>query len=219
MRRMSILLAVAVTLALLVAPESRAQKQKDETLHRYLVEEFSKLNDKLDRLNERVSAVEIQATQLKQQQTILSDTAKDTQNFVKTMDGSLTSLRMNAQNDLLGLKADVAQVRQVMSSLADTIRQINAAQAPRENAAPVMQPAALEGYVTKVDDTGATISLGSSDGVRLGQQFSVYRSNIPGIEIGVLEIIQVLDAHNSLAKIAFNKPNSPLQFSDMVRAR
>jgi uncharacterized phage infection (PIP) family protein YhgE len=217
MRGMSILLAVA--LALLVAPESRAQKQKDEALHRYLVEEFNKLNDKLDRVNEQITAVQTQVNQLKQQQAILSDTAKDTQNFVKTTDGSLTSLRLNTQNDLLGLKSDVAQVRQVMSSLADTIRQMNAAQTPRESAAPVPQSGGLEGYVTKVDETGATISLGSSDGVRVGQQLSVYRSNIPGVEIGVLEIIQILDAHNSLAKIVFNKPNSPLQFSDMVRTR
>jgi cell division protein FtsB len=217
MRGMSILLAVA--LAGLVAPECRAQKYKDETLHRYLIEEFGKLNDKLDKLSERVTAVETQVNQLKQQQAIISETAKDTQNFVKTTDGSLTSLRLNTQNDLLGLKSDVAQVRQVMSSLADTIRQMNASPLPRESAAPVPQSAGLEGYVTKVDETGATISLGSSDGVRLGQQFSVYRSNIPGVEIGVVEIIQILDAHNSLAKIVFNKPNSPLQFSDMARAR
>jgi len=218
MRRTAILAAALAALGL--APAAEAQKKhKDEVLHQYLINEFAELNAKLNRLAERIAAVETQMGRVQQTQTETTAEVRSTQTTVKTMDTSLSTFRLSTQQDLLGLKTDLTQIRQDLARMAATAR--TAAQpAP---AAPAPTPAAettgVEGFITGVTESDVTFTLGSGAGVRVGTEYSVFKASDPYTEVGIVEVTQVIDANNSRAKIVYTRPTVKLEFSDIVRPR
>jgi len=201
------------------AQQSAAQtapvpKFKDPGLQQYLVAEMAAIEEKLDKLNARLDATDAQLAKLREQQQALAADFRTNQELSKATDTSVTSLRASNQEDLLSLKTDVGRIRRDLSDLAE---QLKKAAAPPPAPAPAQ--AALEGYITQASPTNSTITinLGSAAGVEVGMRFGVYRAAEPQTRIGTVEIIEVLDANNSRAKIVASNPNTKFQFSDIVR--
>jgi ABC-type transporter Mla subunit MlaD len=200
------------------AQQSAAQtapvpKFKDPGLQQYLVAEMAAIEEKLDKLNARLDATDAQLAKLREQQQALAADFRTNQELSKATDTSVTSLRASNQEDLLSLKTDVGRIRRDLSDLAEQFKKAAAPPAP----APAQ--AALEGYITQASATNSTITinLGSAAGVEVGMRFGVYRAAEPQTRIGTVEIIEVLDANNSRAKIVASNPNTKFQFSDIVR--
>ncbi|HEV2488737.1 MAG TPA: hypothetical protein VGT03_02930 [Candidatus Acidoferrales bacterium] len=216
-------------LSLVLAPALEAQspkKPKDEVTYQYMVTQFTALNARVDKLDQKLATLETDLAQLKQNQTDLAAELRDNESVTKTLDASLNSLRLSSAQDLLELKTDIAQTRQSIADLAAQVKNDAASArqpAPATNStSPAAQaPATLEGYITLVDDNGITINLGSSKGVQVGAQFSVFKAadRQMQIEVGVIEITQVLDENNSKAKIIYTKPGTQFEFSDTVRLK
>ena len=219
MRRTAFVLVA--TLALVLAPALAAQKKpKDEALHQYLISEFAQLNAKVDKLDERLNTLDAKLGEFKQQYNDLKSELRDAQNISKSIETSLGNFRLTSQQDLLGLKTDVAQTRQEFQALSTLIQKnAAAAAAAKPPEAPLSAPATQEGYITAVDDAGVTINLGSSARVNVGARFSVFKSADPHTEIGVVEVTQVIDANNSRAKIISSRSDFHFDFSDIVRLK
>lgn len=218
MRRIAILALLTLAVAVFAPPAHAQKKQKDQVLEQYLIAEFAKLNAKLDGLSARVAAAEAEIAKVKQGQTEMLNEVRNNQTVVKTTDTSLSTFRLSTQQDLFSLKTDLTQIRQDLARLNETVK--GAAQPAAAPAAAAGEAPAVEGYVTtSPQNNEVNVSLGSAAGVRIGTEFSVYKANDPKTEVGILEVIQVLDGNNARAKIVYLKPAVKLDFSDIVRPR
>ena len=221
MRGLRVLMIIA--LALSVVPGAAAQQQKkfkDEGLQQYLIPQITEIQAKLDKLTEKLAAIETEVGKLKAQQAGLAEDQRNTQGLLKATDASVTSLRVTNQQDLLGVKTDLVQIRRDIGEIADQMRRSAApaqSPAPVNNPPPVTPAPAADGYVTQVSDTEVTINLGSASGVRVGMRFSVYHGADLQTRIGIVEITDVMDANNSRARILETKPDAKFLFSDVVR--
>ena len=195
------------------AAQQPVRKFKDEGLQQYLVPEITSIEDKLDKLTERIAALQTEVNKVKEQQQSLATDFRASQELMKATDTSVTSLRASNQEDLLGLKSDVARIRRDVTDLTDQMRKMVA---PPPAAAASAQPS-LEGYITQASASSVTINVGSAAGVRPGMRFGVYRASDPQVRIGTVEVIEVVDANNSRAKIIASNPNTTFAFSDIVR--
>jgi hypothetical protein len=221
MRGLRVLMISA--LALGVVPGAAAQQQKkfkDEGLQQFLIPELTQIQAKLDKMAEKLATLDAALGKLQAQQAALAEDQRSTQGLLKATDASVTSLRVTNQQDLLGVKTDLVQIRRDIGEIADQMRR-SAAPAPSPAAVaapppPAPAPAA-DGYVTQVSDTEVTINLGSAAGVRVGMRFSVYHGADLQTRIGIVEITDVMDANNSRARILETKPDAKFQFSDIVR--
>lgn len=212
---------VTLMMALGLAPAAEAQKkQKDQVLEAFLRDQFSQLNAQLGQLTERLNTIEAELGRMKQQQVELGNEVRNAQNMVKATDTSLSNLRLATQSDLFSLKTDLTQLRQDMTVLADLVKK-GAPPAPALTPEPAASKETSEGYITEVaeKEKQVTINLGSASGVKVGLEFNVYRSNDPKNLIGIVEVIEVIDAKNSRAKIVYSKPDVKFEFSDIVRPR
>jgi hypothetical protein len=213
MRRalISLLLLAALTLA----PAAGAQKkQKDPVLQAYLEQTFADLSAKLTGLADRLSVLEAEINRIKQQQAELMSEARNSQTVMKTTDTSLSSFRLSTQQEMLSLKTDLARMQRDLATLLEGLKKPE----PAAPATPAVEAPKLEGYITADGDKEVTINLGSSAGVRAGMKFNVYRAADPKTQIGVIEIVEVLDSSNSKAVVLHKKADvAKFEFSDLVR--
>jgi len=212
-----IMIAALVVLGLAM-PAAAQKKQKDPVLNQYLIEEFAQLNAKLDRLGERLTALEAELARSRQTEAELMTEIRSTQTTLKTMDTSLSTFRLSSQQDLFSLKTDLTQVRQDISRLSDLV--LKSMPAPAPAPAPAEQTP-VEGYITFVNEEKqeVTINLGSKAGVRPGSEFTVFKGNDAKREIGIIEVVEVIDENNSRARFVFVRPSFKFEFSDMIRPR
>lgn len=218
MRRIAILAVTAFVVAGLAQPVHAQKKQKDQVLEQFLIAEFAKLNAKLDSMADRLAAAEAEISRLKQAQAESTNEIRSTQTVVKTTDTSLSTFRLSTQQDLFSLKTDLTQLRQDLARLGEAVK--GATQPPPAPAPTTTEAASVEGYVTtNPENNEVNVSLGSASGVRIGTEFRVFKANDPKTEVGILEVIQVLDGNNSRAKIVYLRPAVKLEFSDIVRPR
>ena len=212
-----------ITFALGIVPVAAAQQQKkfkDEGLQQYLIPELTQLQAKLDKITEKLVAMEAELGKLKEQQVGLAEDHRRAQDLMRATDSSVTSLRVSNQQDLLNMKTDVVQIRSEMTEIRDLMHRNAApaqAPAPVNNPPASAAPPAADGYITQVSDSEVTINLGSAAGIRVGMRFSVYHGNDLQSRIGIVEITDVIDPNNSRAKILETKPDAKFQFSDIVR--
>jgi hypothetical protein len=213
MRRILILMLLAT---LLLAPASSAQKkQKDPVLQAYLEQTFADLNAKLTGLADRLSVLENELTKLKQLQAELMSESRNAQTIMKTTDTSLSSFRLSTQQEMLSLKTDLARLQRDLATLTETLKKPEPVPA-----APAAEAPKLEGYITADGDKEVTINLGSMAGVKPGMKFNVFRATDPKTQIGVIEVVEVLDSSNSKAVVLHKKADiAKFEFSDLVRVQ
>ena len=221
--RATAIVVLAFLLLGLAMPASAQKRQKDPMLEQYLISEFAQLNAKLDRMQERVVALESELARVKQNQAEMITEIRSTQTTVKTMDTSLSTFRLSSQQDLFSLKTDLTQVRQDLARLMDLIMKGgSAAPAPVPAPAPAApSDSSADGYITAVSEDGkeVTISLGSSAGIKVGSELNVFKAGDAKKEVGIIEVVEVVDANNSRAKVVFVRPSFRFEFSDIVRPR
>jgi hypothetical protein len=202
---------VLVCVALSLAPAASAQKkQKDPVLQAYLEETFSDLRAKLASLSDRLTVMEEDLARLKQQQTAAAEDTRNSQTMLKTFDASLSSFRLSTQQDIISIKQELAAIRKDLGSVVEASKRPEAQQA-------ALDAPKIEGYITAVTNNEVTINLGSGAGMKVGTKLTVFRATDAKTQIGLIEIVEVLDANNSRAKIVFNKPDAKFEFSDIVR--
>jgi cell division protein FtsB len=220
MRGLRVLILSALALSFVPGAAAQQRKFKDEVLQQYLVPQITDLQAKLDKLTDKLAALETAVAKLQAGQAALAEDLRSTQGLLKATDASVTSLRVTNQQDLLGVKTDLVQIRRDLGDIADQMRRsFTAAPAPAPvAAAPASSPVpAADGYVTQVSDNEVTINLGSAAGMRVGMRFSVYHGSDPQTRIGIIEVTDIIDANNSRARILESKPDTKFQFSDVIR--
>jgi ABC-type transporter Mla subunit MlaD len=210
MRRTAI--CILAILFLLLTPSAHAQKkQKDPVLQAYLEQSFADLSSKLSGLADRLSVLEGELAKLKQQQAEIMTEARSAGSSAKTTDSTLSSFRGNVQQDLLSLRTDLARLQRDMTTLMESLRKPEPAPAP---GADVVR----EGYITADGEKEVTINLGLNAGLKAGMRFNVFRASDLKTQIGVIEIVEVLDASNSRAKVVHKKADvAKFEFSDVVK--
>ena len=220
MSRSAIVVAILLVALGGASPSEAQRKQKDPVLHQYLVDEFAQLNAKLERLAERLAAAEAELGRVRQSQADLLAEVRGTQTTVKTVDAGLSTFRLSTQQDLLSLKTDLTQLRQDVIRLSDAVKGVTTPAAPPA-APPAAEPAAVDGYITAVsqDEKEVNISLGGGAGLKVGTELGVFKSGDPKTRVGIVEVIEVIDANNSRAKVVYVQPSVKLEFSDIVRPR
>lgn len=232
----AVILMVAVVL---FAPHVQAQpKPKDPVLQQNIIARLDALSSSLEvrlaALDQRLNGLEAELNRLKQGQADLSkqqaeghNTARDLQNLIKANEVELRNIRVQSSGDILGISNGLGNLRAELAILTDTVKrgfqggqggQPSMAQQP---VAPTRPSAAtIEGYVNaSLDDATqlVQISLGRAQGIQVGKQFSVYRTNDPGKSIGILEVTQVVDDNNSKARIIYQAQGIKFEFGDIVR--
>lgn len=221
MRGLRVVMICALALSFALPAAAQQQKKfKDEGLQQYLVPQLTDIQAKLDKLTEKLAALETAVSKLQSQQAALAEDQRSTQGLLKATDASVTSLRVTNQQDLLGVKTDLVEIRRNIGDITDQMRRSNSpAPSPAPlAAAPAAAPApSADGYVTQVSDNEVTINLGSAAGLRVGMRFSVYHGSDAQTRIGIIEITDVIDANNSRARTLEIKQDAKFQFSDVVR--
>jgi hypothetical protein len=208
------LICAALLLVVPAAHAQRKEKPKDPVMQAYLEEMFAEMNSKLVKLSDRLTAMEEDLNKIKQAQAASAEEGRASQNLMRNTDMSLSSFRVSAQQDILSLKSDLARIKEDISSLAAAKKAEPPAPAPDAGSAAAPK---VEGYITAVTKDEVTINLGSGAGMKVGTKLNVFRSSDARTQIGVIEIVEVLDANNSRARISFHKPDTAFEFSDIVR--
>ncbi len=219
MRRMAI--ASLMVAALVCAAGAGAQKKpKDEVMHAAMMQQFAEVKVALTQLSDRLTALEGELTRVKQQQVELMNEQRSSQTTIKTVDATLSQLRLTNEGSALSLRTDIAQIRTDLGNLTQAVQRALAAGMASGLSQPSSQAAPpIEGYILEVKENEVTINIGSQANVREGMSFAVFKASDPkGVQIGTIRVKQVLDDKNSRAEIIFKKPEvSAFEFSDVVR--
>jgi hypothetical protein len=217
--------ALAVCVVLIFATAAPAKwDPKDK---QYLEDEFRALREQIQSMKTQTDALQAQLAELRQAQTQVQAVLIRQQRTLQDLDQMVSSLRLSQEENLTHLKAAVSQLQadQEAAFTALTGRERPAgggsteyAAAPTAPAAATAAPAATQGYVTVVEGNTVTVDLGTAQGMQLGSRLALYKATDPGTQVGVLEVIQVVDAGNSRARIVTLNTGVRPEFSDIVRA-
>lgn len=210
MRRTHIV--VVLTIALLLPSAAAQKKVKDPVLQVYLEEQIAQLNRKLDDLSVRIADLNADLAKVKQQQADSAVELRNAQVAMRNSDTSLSNFRLSNQQDMIALKTDVAKIVQSVNTLLEGTKKAETAAAAEAQK--------MEGYITVPPEEGkdtCTINRGSAAGVKPGMRFKVFKVSDPNMQVGLLEVMEVLDPNNSRAKVLQTKAGFKLEFSDIVR--
>jgi len=215
---------LAIFLLLCLTPSAWPKFKEDE--QKYLDDQFKAVLDQMQALGNQVAALGSQLAELKQNQAQLQTVIIRQQHQLQDLDEMLSSLRIGNEENFSKLKSSIADLRAQNDSLLSKMTGAPAAPAatPGEvasvptpaNPAPARRTS--PGYVTAVDGSNVMIDMGSAQGVQQGSQLAFYKSTDPNTRVGVIEVTQVIDPHNSRARIVTMNPGVKPEFGDMVRA-
>jgi len=219
MRRIAFSLLIAAALMALPAAAQiktpQPKNPKDEGLHYVLLREFSRVNQTLSQLSDRVSALEGEMARLKQQNADVGTEMRTVGEAVKDTEKKVSDQLLNSERTLITITRDLVQVRADLASVLEQVRRNQVVSAP-----PVVEPApglTVEGYIMEVAEREVKISLGASQGSHTGWRLGVYAAADPKTQIGTVVVTEVIDANNSKAEIILMSPGARFQFSDIVR--
>lgn len=177
----------------------------------YLAEQFRDLHDQLQALKTQLDTANAQVADLRQNQQQLQAALTKQQRTLQEMDQMVSSLRLGQEESISGLRSALAQLRSDMNAgfkkLAGT----------ELTPASPASPPAVKGYVTEVTGDNVAVDLGASRGIQVGQKLAVYKGSDPNLRVGVLEVLQVVGAEISRARIVVMNPGVQPEFGDIVR--
>ncbi len=217
--------ALAVFFILVFAAGAAAKWDAKD--RQYLEDEFRALREQIQAMKSQTDSLNAQLGELRQAQMQVQAVLIRQQRALQEMDQMLSSLRLSQEENLTNLKAAISQLRtdQEKAFSALTGRGSEAAGGSTESttaspapAAGTSVPATTQGYVTVVEGNNLTVDLGTAQGIQQGSRLAFYKAADPGTQVGVLEVIQVLDAGNSRARILTINTGVRPEFSDIVRA-
>jgi TolA-binding protein len=215
---------LTLTMFLMLLCASTAWPRWDKEDRAYLVDQFRALQDQLQALKAQLDTLGGQVAELKQNQQQLQTVIVRQQRLLQEMDQLVSSLRLGQEESFSGLRTALNQLRsdneKAFASLTGRPAEPGgAATAPERKGAVEAPPTrVVQGYITVVDkDNTVTVDLGSGQGIQAGSRLAVYKANDPNTRAGVLEVLQVVDAGNSRARIVTMNAGVQPEFSDFVR--
>jgi hypothetical protein len=217
-------LTLAMFLMLLCA--STAWPRWDKEDRAYLVDQFRALQDQLQALKAQLDTLSGQVAELKQNQQQLQTVVVRQQRMLQDMDQLVSSLRLGQEENFSGVKTTLNEMRaehkKEFASLTGKSETgggtVGTGQGPGGSGVTPPPARPVQGYITVVDkDNTVTVDLGSGQGIQVGSRLAVYRANDPSTRVGVLEVVQVVDAGNSRARIVTMNAGVQPEFSDFVR--
>jgi hypothetical protein len=217
--------ALAAFLMLIFATTAAAKwDAKDK---QFLEDQFRALREQIQAMKAQTDSLNAQVAELRQAQVQVQAVLIRQQRTLQDLDQMVSSLRLSQEENLTNLKAALSQLQtdQEKAFAALSGKGSEAGGGSPEHAvasaAPVAgtaAPAATQGYVTIVEGDNVTVDLGTAQGVQQGSRLALFKAADPGTQVGVLEVIQVLDAANSRARIVTMNTGVRPEFSDIVRA-
>jgi TolA-binding protein len=222
MRRMML----ALFFVLMVVTSAWPKFKEDE--QQYLNDQFKAIQDQVQALTTQLQTLNAQLQELRQNQVQFQAVIVRQQRSLQDLDQMVTSMRLGDEENFSSLKTAITQLRR---ETLDGLKQLGGVQiSPTGTVSPVTttpgpanppQPV-LQGYVTAVEgnnlqDFRVTLDMGSSQGIHQGSRLALYKSSDPNTRVGVIEIIQVIDAGTSRAQIVTLNTGVRPEFSDVVR--
>ncbi len=219
----------AVAIFFILVFSAAAAAKWDAKDRQYLEDEFRALREQIQTMKTQADSLNTQLTELRQAQTQVQAVLIRQQRTLQELDQMVSSLRLSQEENLTNLKTAIAQLQTDQEKAFAALSgggsensgggSVNTAgsAAPATPAVGSAAPAPTQGYVTVVEGVNVTVDLGTAQGIQQGSHLALYKAADPGTQVGVLEVIQVLDAGNSRARILTMNTGVRPEFSDIVR--
>jgi TolA-binding protein len=217
---------VSLTVLILLFCTGPALARWDKEDRAYLVDQFRALQDQLQALKAQLDTLGGQVAELKQNQQQLQTVVVRQQRMLQEMDQLVSSLRLGQEENFSGVKTTLNEMRaehkKEFASLTGKSETgggtVGTGQGPGGSGVTPPPARPVQGYITVVDkDNTVTVDLGSGQGIQVGSRLAVYKANDPNTRVGVLEVVQVVDAGNSRARIVTMNAGVQPEFSDFIR--
>jgi len=216
-RRVLLLFLILVLCAASAWPKFKEDEQ------RYLDEQFKVLQDQIQALTTELQRVNAQLADLRQNQAQFQAVTIRQQRALQELWDMASSTRVGNEDGFSNLKTAISELRNETQAGFKEVtgrerpkEPTEIATGPRVIPQPV-QPTQIRGYITTVEGNNVMVDIGSAQGLQPGSRLAVYKANDPNTRVGVVEVIQVLDAGNSRARIVTMNPGVRPDFSDVVR--
>ena len=207
MRRMML----ALFFVLMVVTSAWPKFKEDE--QQYLNDQFKAIQDQVQALTTQLQTLNAQLQELRQNQARFQAVIDSQQRSLKELDQMVRSMQLGSEENFSTLKTAITQLRKDTKAAIASLTGVQPGTVPTE---PTKQPV-LQCYVTAVDGNNVTLDMGSSQGIHQGSRLALYKASDPNTRVGVIEIIQVIDAGTSRAQIVEVNPGVKPEFSDVVR--
>jgi uncharacterized phage infection (PIP) family protein YhgE len=209
---------LALFLVLGVVTSAWPKFKEDE--QQYLNDHFKAIQDQVQALTSQLQILNAQLQELRQNQAQFQAAITREQSSLRDLDQMVTSLRLGSAEDLSNLKTAILQLRK---ETQDGFAKLSGVSAPSLTAgggtAPAQPPsqAPASGYVLLVEGNNVTLDTSSIGGIHQGSRLALYKASDLNTRVGVLEVIQVMDAGKSRAQIVTLNTGVQPEFSDVVR--
>ena len=207
MRRMMLALFFILLAVTSAWPKFKEDEQK------YLNDQFKAIQDQVQALTTQLQTLNAQLQELRQNQARFQAVIDSQQRSLKELDQMVRSMQLGSEENFSTLKTAITQLRKDTKAAIASLTGVQPGTVPTE---PTKQPV-LQGYVTLVEGNNVTLDMGSSQGIHQGSRLALYKASDPNTRVGVIEIIQVIDAGTSRAQIVEVNTGVKPEFSDVVR--
>ena len=206
---------------ILLAVTSAWPKFKEDE-QQYLNDQFKTIQDQVQALTTQLQTLNAQLLELRQNQAQFQAVILRQQRSLQDLDQMATSMRLGDEENFSSLKTAITQLRnETLAGLKQLGGAASPGPVPTEATKTVSvnpPPPALLNYVTAVEGNNVMLlDMGSSQGIHQGSRLALYKSSDPNTRVGVIEIIQVIDAGTSRAQIVTVNSGVRPEWGDVVR--
>jgi TolA-binding protein len=218
MRRMMLALLFVLGVVASAWPKFKPDEQQ------YLSDQFKAIQDQVQALTTQLQTLNAQLQELRQNQAQFQAVIVRQQRALQDLDQMATSLRLGSEENFSNLKTAITQLRNEtqaafvkLSGGSVPSSTGGGGTGPSGQLPPSPPPAPAQGYVLVVEGNNVTLDTSSVAGIHQGSRLALYKASDPNTRVGVLEVIQVMDAGKSRAQIVTLNPGVQPEFSDVVR--
>ena len=204
----------------LAVPSAWPKFKEDE--QKYLDEKFKVIQDQVQALATQVQTLNAQVQELRQNQAQFRALIDNQQRALKELDEIVRSMQLGNEENFSNLKTAITQLRnETLAGLKPLASGGGTAPAPAEPAKPAATPV-LQCNVIGVEGSAVgnniTLDMGSSSPeIHQGSRLKLYKASDPNTQVGVAEIVQVIDARSSRAQIVTINSGVRLEWGDAAR--
>ena len=215
MRRMML----ALFFVLMVVTSAWPKFKEDE--QQYLNDQFKAIQDQVQALTTQLQTLNAQLQELRQNQAQFQAVIVRQQRSLQDLDQMVTSMRLGGEENFSSLKTAITKLQNEtlagLKQLGGAPSQVPVPTEPTKPGSVNPPQPVLQGYVTAVEGNNVMLDMGSSQGIHQGSRLALYKASDPNTRVGVIEIIQVIDAGTSRAQIVTLNTGVRPEFSDVVR--
>ena len=213
---------LAVFFVLVVVTTAWPKFKEDE--QQYLNDQFKAIQDQVQALTTQLQTLNAQLQVLRQNQAQFQAVIDRQQQALQNLDQLVTQMHLGDEENFSALKTAITQLRKDTKAAIASLTGVQPGSATTETPKPGSEnpPRVLQGYVTDVKGSkvgdNVTLDVGSSSqGIHQGSRLMLYKASDLNTQVGLVEIIQVIDAGSSLAQIVTLNPGVRLEWGDVVR--